>query len=158
MSALRTWFAGRSLREKRLLLAMLALAVLTLVWGGIVRPVGDNLSSARTRLDDAITRQATTQAALDAVHAAGPLGAAPTGTTLADAVRARADAAGFVLASLDQPAPDRVHVTIQSARPGVLAGWLARLERSGVLVDSAALTDNHDTTVAVDLVLKARGR
>ena len=36
---LKRWFDTRSLREKRLLLVMAALAVLTLVWGGIIRPV-----------------------------------------------------------------------------------------------------------------------
>ena len=45
MTGLRHWFEGRSLREKRLLLVMAALAVLTLLWGAVIRPVGDGLSS-----------------------------------------------------------------------------------------------------------------
>ena len=36
MTGLRHWFEGRSLREKRLLLVMAALAVLTLLWGAVI--------------------------------------------------------------------------------------------------------------------------
>jgi len=158
MTGLRVWFDTRSLREKRLILAMLALAALTLVWAGIIRPVGDGLSSARERHRDAVVRLANTQAAVDTLRRIQAQRTRPLTGTLADTVRAAANEAGFALASLDEQAPDRVHVGIQSARAGALVGWLARLERSGVLVDNARLTDNGDRTVGVDLTLKERGR
>ena len=47
MSGMRNWFAGRSLRERRMILVMLALLAVTIVWGGIILPVRDGLSSAR---------------------------------------------------------------------------------------------------------------
>lgn len=156
------WFAARSLREKRLILVMLALLALTLIWAGIIRPVGDALSSARERQADAVTRLGQTRTEVDVVRAVqsrrGPAGIAGLSGTLADAVRGRADAAGFTLASLDPQADDRVHVTLTSARPAALVAWLARLERGGILIDSARMTDNGDRTVAADLVLKAQGR
>lgn len=158
MMPLRVWFDGRSLREKRLILVMLALIGLTLVWAAIIRPVGDALSSARERQADAAVRLGETRAQVDAVRAVQALRVRPTEGAFADVVRARADAAGFALAALDVSAPDRVHATIASARPGALIGWLSSLEGAGILVDSAALTDNGDRTVGVDLVLKAQGR
>jgi len=158
MTGLRAWFQSRSLRERRLILAMLALAALTLVWGAIIRPLGDALSAARERHADAVVRLATTEAAVDTLRQIGARRTRPLSGTLPDVVRAAANEAGFALASLDQQAPDRVHVGIQSARAGVLVGWLARLERAGVLVDNARLTDNGDRTVGVDLTLKERGR
>jgi general secretion pathway protein M len=158
MMRLRPWFDTRSLREKRLIAAMLALAVLTAIWAGIIRPVGDALSSARERHADAVVRLANTQAALDTLRGIQARRSRPLTGSLVDTVRAAASEAGFVLANLDQQAPDRVHVGIQSARAGALVGWLARLERSGVLVDNARLTDNGDRTVGVDLTLKERGR
>jgi general secretion pathway protein M len=158
MTGLRTWFDGRSLREKRLLLIMLALAAVTLVWAGIVRPVGDALASARTRHADAVERLVRTQVAVEALRSIQARRTRPLTGTLADVVRAAANEAGFALASLDQQAPDRVHVGIQSARAGALVAWLARLERAGVLVDNARLTDNGDRTVGVDLTLRGRGR
>jgi general secretion pathway protein M len=38
-----------------------------------------------------------------------------------------------------------------------MVGWLARLERAGIVVDAATLADNGDRTVSARLVLKARG-
>lgn len=156
MSPLATWFATRSLREKRLLLVMAALLVLTIIWAGIIRPVGDGLASARERYADATVRLGETTASVDAVRAAQRNRPQPLTGTLADAVRGYATQAGFSVASLDEPSPDRVHLTIQSARAGALTAWLARLEREGVLVDAARLSDNGDRTVAADLTLKAR--
>lgn len=158
MTGLRAWFAVRSLREKRMILAMLGLAALTLVWAGIIRPVGDALSSARERHEDAMVRLATTKAAVESLRQIQARRTQPLTGTLADVVRAAANQAGFALASLDQQAPGRVHVGIQSARAGVLTAWLARLERGGVLVDNVRLTDNGDSTVGVDLTLRERGR
>lgn len=157
MSALSTWFATRSLREKRLLLVMAALAALTLVWAGIIRPVGDALSNARERQADAVQRLGETQARVESLRLATLHRPAPLTGTLADTVRARADAAGFTIASLDPAGPDRVKIGIASARPGALTAWLARSEAAGILVDSATFTDNGDHTVGATLTLKARG-
>lgn len=157
MTPLRVWFAARSLREKRLLLVMAALLALTIIWAGIIRPVGDGLSSARERYTDATLRLAETTARVDAVREAQRARPRPLTGALADVVRAAATEAGFAIAGLDEPGSGRVHFTIQSARPGALDAWLARLERGGVLVDAARLTDNGDRTVAADLTLKARG-
>lgn len=154
---LKTWFDGRSLREKRLLLVMAALALLTIVWGGIVRPVTDALSSTRERFAGAVVRLGDTESRVAAVQAlqankppalSGPLDAI---------VRARADAAGFPLASTNPLANDRVQIAINSARPAALLAWIADLEASGILVDALNFTNNGDKTVAVQMTLKVRG-
>lgn len=157
MSGLRVWFDSRSLRERRLLLVMVALLVLTILWAGIIRPVGDGLSSARERHADAVLRVAETEMRIDALHNAQRRRPSPLTGSLADNVRARADDAGFALASLTEDGPGRVRIGIQSARPGALTGWIARLEDTGILVDSLALTNNGDRTVGVTATLKARG-
>ncbi len=156
MNGLRAWFSSRSLREKRLLLVMAALMALTVIWAGIIRPVGDGLSTSRERYSGAVDRLAATEVRVEAVRGAQARRPPPLTGTLADVVRGAAQNAGFTLAGLDEPAAGEVHVTIQSARPAALSGWLARLEQSGVLVDSARLTDNGDRTVAADLTFRAR--
>ena len=157
MTALRAWFETRSLREKRLILVMLALLVLTVIWYGIIRPIGDALSAERARHAAAVIRLGETRAAVAAIRSVERNRPPPLTGSFADAVRARAAEAGFALASLDQDGPGRVRVSIQSARPAALTPWLARLEAAGVLVDAATLTNNGDRTVAVQLTLKARG-
>lgn len=154
MSGLRTWFTGRSPRERRLLLVAAALAVVTAIWGGVVIPVRDGLSSARERHAGAVDRLGVTMARVDLLRR---VGRRPSlAGDLVSLVRAEADAAGFALATVDAEGADRVRATIQSARPGALAGWLARLEARGVLVEAATLTDHGDRTVGAVLVLKAR--
>ncbi len=154
MTALRAWFAARSLRERRLLLVAAALAVVTVIWGGVVLPVRDALSSTRERHAGAVDRLGATIARVDLLKRVGRRPAL-SGDLIA-LVRAEADEAGFSLATIDAEGSDRVRATIQSARPGALAGWLAKLEARGVLVEAATLTDHGDRTVGAVLVLKAR--
>lgn len=155
---LRLWFAGRSLREKRLLVVMMALAVLVLVWAAIILPVTDGLSSARTRHADAVIRLAETQARLKAVEALQQQRPAPIEASLEAVIRDRANEAGFALASLSVQGQDRVQITIASARPGPLFGWIAGLESAGILVDSLVTTDNGDRTISAQMTLKVRGQ
>ncbi|MCU6455463.1 type II secretion system protein M [Sphingomonas sp. A2-49] len=154
MSGLRAWFAGRALRERRLILAMLALLVVTIVWGGIILPVRDGLSSARERHADAVVRLAATQDEVDLIRSAGRR--VPLTGTLVETLRLRADAAGLALASVEDGTGGRVHATIQAGRPAALARWFAGLEASGILVDSATWRDNADGSVAADFVVRAR--
>ena len=156
MSGLRAWFDGRSRREKRLLLVMLALAALTIVWGGIIRPVGDGLSASRERYADAAERLGETEAELAAVRSAERDRVPPLNGAFDTAVRASADQAGFTLQTLNALGPDRVQAGIASARPAALFAWIARAERSGILVASLTTTDNGDGTVAVQMTLAAR--
>lgn len=153
----KTWFGDRSLREKQLLIVMAALAVLTLVWAGIIRPLGDGLSSARERHTDAVIRLAETEARVKAVRALQRDGAAPLNAPLDAVIRDRANEAGFALANVAPQGQSGVQIAIASARPGALFGWIARLESAGILVDSLSSTDNGDKTVAVQMTLKARG-
>lgn len=156
MSGLRVWFAARALREKRLILVMLALLAVTIVWAALIRPVRDGLSSARERHADAVIRLGQTLNEVGAVKAAQRAGIQPLTGQLADAVRARAEEAGFTLATLDQDGPDRVKISIANARPGALLGWIWGLEQAGILVEATALTPNGDQTVAAQMTLRAR--
>jgi general secretion pathway protein M len=155
---LRLWFAGRTQREQRMLLAMVALAALTLVWVGIIWPVTDGLSSARERHADAVIRLAETQARVKEVETLQRNRPAALEAQLDSVIRDRANEAGFALASVSPDGPNRVQITIATARPGPLFGWIAGLEASGILVDSLATTDNGDKTVSAQLALKVRGQ
>jgi general secretion pathway protein M len=155
---LKLWFAERSLREKRLVLAMAALAGLTLIWAVIIRPISDGLSSTRERHADAVIRLAQTQARVAAVTALQRHRPAPIQASLDAVIRERANDAGFALASVTPQGQDRVQISIASARPSALFGWIAGLEDAGILVDSLGTTDNGDKTVSAQITLKVRGQ
>ena len=155
MNALVTWYAGRAAREKRLLLVMLALLAVTILWAGIIRPVQDGLETTRDRHARAIVRLGEVRAQVATVKAIQRRRPRTIEGPLADAIRIRADEAGFALASLE-PEGDRVRINIAQARPGALLGWLAGLEADGLLVDASTINGNGDGTVAATLTLKAR--
>lgn len=156
MSGVRSWFEARSLRERRMILVMLALAAVTLVWGAIIVPVRGGLSSSRTRYTDAVVRLGAAQAQLAQVKAIDRRQFQPVALPLADTVRARADAAGLVLASLDADANDRVRASVATARAGALMAWVAGLEREGVLVDALTVTPDGAGAVRAEMTLRAR--
>jgi len=151
------WFRARSLREQRLLLVMLALLALTIVWAGIILPVTDALSSARTRHDAAVVVLAETEARVHDVKALERDRPAPLGAPLDTVIRDRANSAGFALAGVTRVGDTGVQITIASARPGALMAWIAGLEDDGILVDTLTLTDNGDKTVAAQATLRVRG-
>jgi general secretion pathway protein M len=154
----RLWFVGRSLRERRLLLVMFALLALTIVWAGIIRPVTDGLSSARERHTDALIRLAETQSRVKELEAIQRQRPAPLEAQLDTVIRDRANEAGFALATVTPDGPNRVQITIATARPGPLLGWIAVLESAGILVDSLSTADNGDKTVSAQISLKVRGQ
>ena len=135
---------------------MVALLAVTIVWGGDHPPGRDGLAST-----PGATCERRGPARRDrrrrsrAVRRSSARGRGRSEAPLADAVRARADEAGFALASLD-PDGDRVRIAIATAKPGALLGWIAGLEADGILVDALGDHGNGDGTVAAQLTLKAR--
>lgn len=157
IAAVRTWFNGRTLRERRMLLAMLAMIVFTLIWFAVLLPISDGLSSSRTRLNDAVIRLAQTKDQVDAIAALSKDRPAPIAGALDDYLRQSAGDTGFALSNVAVQADGRVQLTIPTARAGALFSWLADLERAGVIVASIAITNNGDQTVAAQMTLMRRG-
>lgn len=157
MKPVTDWFQARSLRERRLILAMLALAAVTIVWAGIILPVRNGLSSSRARYTDAVVRLGEAQAGLRQVKAVQRRVGPPLAGVLVDAIRASAEGAGLTLSTLEPDGADRVRAGVASARAGALTAWIAGLEGSGVLVDSVTVAANGDGTVNAQMVLVRRG-
>lgn len=157
IARLRTWYDALSLREKRLILVAAALAVVTILWLGIIRPVGDGLATSRERHANAVVRLAETEARVRAVQRAQRNRPPPLEAPLEAIIRDRASTAGFVLANVTPQAANQVQIAITSARPAALFAWIADLEAAGILVDQLSTTDNGDQTVSAQLSLKAQG-
>jgi general secretion pathway protein M len=151
------WYRARSQREQYMVLGG-GVAVLLAFAYFLIVPLSDALASAKARHADAVIALGETQVRVDAVKAMQADRAAPLDTPLEAMIRARANDAGFALTNVTPQGSDRVAIAIASARPGALIGWIAGLESSGVLIDQLATTDNGDSTVAVQMTVKAQGQ
>lgn len=151
------WWRERSLREQRLLLVMFALLAVTILWLGLYRPVQDALSNARERHQEAVVRLGEARAQAGALRALGK--GTPSARTgpLATIVTQAANEAGFANATVAPQGDHRVSVSIPSARPAPLFGWVAAMEARGIIVERFSARANSDPTLSVDLTL-AGGR
>ena len=155
----RGWFAQRSVREQRLLLAMGALFLIVFVWIGLFRPIGDRLSDARERHGQAVIALAATRAQADLIlslqRAAAPL---QPGVALDELVKRAAAEGGFTAAAVTADGAGRANISIGAVRPPAFFGWLADLQRRyGLVVDRLSVRTNGDATLSVELGVRGRG-
>jgi general secretion pathway protein M len=146
---LKLWWAGRTARERWMLLVMFALIVLVVGWLGIVRPLGNAQADARLRLETAVTALAEAQSrSVTAAAAAHP---AATAQPPIDALLARtASDAGFANARIDAQGPARAALVIEAGRPQALLGWIGALEAQGVTVEGLRARPNQDRTIHLE--------
>lgn len=156
-AALKAWFSALSLREKRLVLVAVALAIVTLFWFGLVRPVSDGLADARVRHNTAVQRLAEIESQIESVKIMQRTRPAPISAPLETVVRERAAEAGFALANVSPQPNNGLQIAIAAARPAAFFAWVADLEASGILVESLSTSDNADQTISATLVLKIQG-
>ena len=149
------WWAERSRRERRLILVMLALAVVVLGWLMVVRPLSDALDAAKTR--HAAATVALGEARARAAQGAGPRAMAPA-LPIDSLIGRTATEAGFTGARIIGQGPMRASVAIDAARPQALFAWVLRLEQSGLVVERLRARANSDRTIAAEIGLRARGR
>lgn len=148
------WWGERSPRERGLLVIMAVLALIVLGWLLVVRPLGDQLDAAKTRYAAATVALAEARSREDVSGAEAPATGAPVDSLLG----AAATQAGFTNARIAAQGPMRATITIDSARSQALFAWLGQLERRGLRVERLGARTNSDRTIAVEAVLRARGR
>lgn len=146
---LKLWWAGRTARERWMLLVMFALIALVVGWLGVVRPLGNAQTDARLRLEMAVTALAEARAR-SAMAVAVPQATA-TAQPPIDALLARtASDAGFANARVDAQGPTRAALTIEAGRPQALFGWIGALEAQGVTVEGLRARPNQDRTIQLE--------
>lgn len=152
-----SWWAGRTTREQRLLLAMFALAAVTFVWFGVVRPLSDALAEARARHSRAITAEAEARGQAEAI--AGLRRNRPPRLDLPVRVFVpdSASAAGFAVQRADAFEPDGVSIVIASVKPAAFFTWLSGLQARGLMVEALSASPNPDRTLSVQFSVRSGG-
>jgi len=152
------WLSGRSSRERALLAVMSALLAVLLLWLIVVLPIDSARRAAMTRLDIATADAGRVSRVEGALREARTLSQPATGQPLTAIIGQAAEGAGFTMARLDAQTPDRVTIAISTAKSPALFAWLTALEKQGVIVDRLTLRPNSDATIAVEGVVRGRGK
>lgn len=147
-----TWWSARSLREQRMLLVMIALIAITFLWFGLYRPVQDALSNARARHQEAVIRLGDVRAGAESLRSLPRSGPSLTGSVGAMVTQSAAGA-GFANAIVSPQGDRRVTVSIPSARPAPLFGWIASLEAQGIVIERFSARANSDPTLSVEITM-----
>lgn len=144
------WWQARSGRERWLLGAMFVLLAFALLWLAVVRPLADALDAAKLRHGAAVVALA---------EAKGRPAATPGAMGPADAIVAESAAqAGFANVRIARQGPARASVAIDAARPQALFGWIAQMERRGLVVERLRAQANADRTLSVEIALATGAR
>lgn len=155
-AAFRLWWGGLSLREQRMMLAMFALLAVTIVWLGIIRPVDNALSRARERHGLAVVQNAQVAAKVEAVRDLRRAVPPPLEADVATVISQSAGEVGFVLGKIEGQGRDKASLSIASARPTALFGWLQDLERRGIFPETLRARANSDRTLNIEGVFRGR--
>lgn len=153
---IRIWWRDRSVREQRMLIAMVALMAVVIAWL-FVRMMDDALSDARERHSRAVIEQAEVKGKVAALKAlergAGRRLEAPVEMVVGQS----ASEVGFVLSRTEPQGRDRVVIAIASARPQAFFSWLNDLEARGVFPERLTARANSDQTLTIEATMRGRG-
>lgn len=158
IDSITLWWNQRAARERWLLGVMGVLLAGVILWLGVYRPVSAALANAYVRHDEAVARYGAIGAKVKALQAVRGEAPPPTRAPLAQIIGQSAGEAGFTLEQIAPQGPGRLSLTIATARPPALFGWIADLERKGVVIDTIRVIPSGVTgTVTVQAVFMTPG-
>jgi general secretion pathway protein M len=149
MASARSWWAGRSLREQRLLLFLGGLLTCVILWFAVITPAINWRTNAAER-----RAEATADLALIEAGAARITGGASSmdATQLQAAARRAADSGG--VNAVFNPLDDSLGFSINGATTAVLFGWLAALHAEhGIEARTLTVSENADATLNAEGLL-----
>jgi len=145
----RDWYGSRSLRERRLLLLMSAVALPLLIWLLVVRPVANAYDAALERNLAAVDLNGRVRALAEGGTARPITNVGAPGSDIALIIAERAAQSGLVLDSNSAAGPNEVTISIGAASTIAATQWLAQLERDGFAVNDLSMAPTPDGNVAV---------
>ncbi len=151
MRALTDWLAGRTPRERWMLIGLAVVAGAILLFYGVVQPLNDWRAAAAERRADAI--EATRLIA--AAEARLQPGATSDPARLAEVAGPLAEAQGLIV-ELSPGEDGGLAFTAPQAPTAALFGWLAALEsQHGIEAVAISVTENADATLQAQGLLVA---
>ena len=158
MGAIRDWYLALSRREQVLIGALAAIVAVVIAIYGIILPLDRALDDARARYSASLAAAAQVEGKVEMLREPEKRPQARLTGALDEAIGRSAEAQGFTVEQLVRQDNDRVSLTIPSARPQSLYGWLAELEQQGLQPESVTVTPQAEGTVSVELNLRRGAR
>lgn len=158
VARLSLWWAERTQREQWLLAVMVGLLLLVLGWLLVARPLIGALEDAKLRHGEKVIAVAEARAEADRARRSSGAPAVAAALPIDGLISRAATEAGFTNARIVGRGPTRANVAIDAARPAAYFGWIASLERQGVVVESLRATASPDRTLSTEAVFTVTGR
>lgn len=153
----RGWWATRTPREQKLLLALGAVLLFVLVWLLVIRPIADARAAAEARLNAAAAELAQARGeALAIGRNSGAPGNAPVPRPLDGFLMTAGAEAGFSNMQVIGDGPDRATLTVSAARPQAFFSWIGQLEGRGLVIESMSARPGGNQTITAEVVMRAR--
>jgi len=152
----REWYSKRTSRERRMLIAMVALAVPLIAWLTVIRPLDIAYEEALERHLEAVDRHGRVAALADRVTSQPAQAAAPRDVELQFLVSEAAGLAGVSLADVTPSGADAVSATAANARAPAASEWLRSLEARGLVVEELRMAPTAEGGVNVSARLSRR--
>lgn len=159
MQAIGRWWNEHSEGERRFMAILAVAAGVVIFWFGLWQPIGGAVKSGWERQGAALDRYASVRAKVEAIRKLPAAAKGGAGAAIEQLVGQSAAEAGFTLDRAAAQGEGRMAISIASARMPALMGWLATLEKSGILVETISIAPGStEGTVAVQSVLHEVGR
>lgn len=156
MSSVRAWFMGRTKREQRLIVLMLAIALPMLAWLMVVRPLDAAYDTALDAHLAAIDRHGRVLALAEAAKSTPSRRVEASKADLQLIVTQAATQAGITLQGANASGPNEVDVAVSGGRATALGQWLAQFEAQGIAIQQMSMTPQPDGTVNMSARLARR--
>jgi general secretion pathway protein M len=156
-ATVRNWFLGRTKREQRLILLMLALALPLLAWLFVVRPLSAAYYDALQDHLAAIDRHGRVLVLAEAAKSTPARRVEASRADLQLVITEAASQAGITLQGATANGRNAVDVTVAGGRATALGQWLAQFEAQGIAVQQMTMTPLPDGSVNMSARLTRRG-
>lgn len=154
MTRLKTWYLALSMREQRLVLAMVLIAIPILFWLLVWRPLSAAHDDALERYRLSLDRHGRI-AAMAGVEDGGVPAPVIDGSLAAYLVD-HAATRGLSITRQEDIGAGRAQVAIETVAPAEIAGWVAALEESGLQLQAMRMSPAGEKLVSFEATVEVR--
>lgn len=153
----KSWFSALSRREQVMVGLLGGLMAVTLLVYGIIMPVGRWNDSANERYRLAVENSSRVMARLAVLDRGSTRQTSGGGEPVNLVLATDASELGLELSSNQAQGNQAASIAIPSATPTAFFGWVAQLERQGIILQSLNMRPGQGGTVSINATFRRAG-